>query len=261
MKNINLVVVNTLLLTGCFASGQAPLIYVSEQTFGVEIGGGGATDAASGITLVLGYKSTDIALVPTLATNSNSIPIRGCYNAGHNVSGVANCADGNFSRNTRPTDASKVRAEDDSASEASKAPDPAKTEDELVSFVLDPTETGAAGINTGDSTANQAQSVNDALSVYGSFGSNTTAGGTSKVSFGKVFATGVAAQHLTEGKNLGLRREALASLVKSRVECIKALKEALGEKLISTDLVICGGALPTAKKEKAEQEPETPPTS
>lgn len=52
-------------LAGCYPMEQAPLVYASKSTIGVNITGG--TTDNPGIDLVVGYKASDIALVPVAA--------------------------------------------------------------------------------------------------------------------------------------------------------------------------------------------------
>lgn len=218
-------VVNSVLalaLTGC-ASTQAPLIYVSKQTLGVEIGGG--AQGAGSASLVLGFRNTDAAFVPTTASNKDGTKvgrIRGCYNAGHNVGRIGDCdkQESLFSETNQQQDKATV-----------KHGGKADCTNAVLCKALDPGDSGNGG--------NQSQSVSDSLSVYGSFDSGTKASNDTGVSLGKVFATGVAAQHLTEGISLRERRNAKGAYIEMKTACVKAVKDALGDKTTAADLSRC----------------------
>ncbi|EKV32629.1 hypothetical protein C882_2708 [Caenispirillum salinarum AK4] len=87
------------------------------------------------------------------------------------------------------------------------------------------------------------QVMHDSLSVYSSFDSDVDAGGaqTLGVSLGKVFATGVAAQQLTEGQNYYLQFKGRAEYAAAVAACVTAAKDAVGG-TISADVVrSCAG--------------------
>lgn len=63
MKKCTIAAMATIpLLAACYPMEQAPLVYASKATIGVNITGG--TTDNPGVDLVLGYKASDIALVP-----------------------------------------------------------------------------------------------------------------------------------------------------------------------------------------------------
>lgn len=259
---MKVMVVNTglaLLLAGC-ASTQAPLIYVSKQTLGVEIGGG-AQDAGSA-SLVLGFRNTDAAIVPTTASNIDGTKvdrIRGCYNAGHNVGLIGDCdkQDAILSGPNQKQENSTVKqggkSDSTNATSGKDLLDKLAIDSKPRATAMDPLDTfpdasktnkdsaKALDIDPGDSSigGNQSQSVSDSLSVYGTFDSGTKASSDTGVTLGKVFATGVAAQHLTEGISLRERRNAKGAYIEKKTACVKAVKDALGEKTTAADLSRC----------------------
>lgn len=224
----------TLVLSSCFATGQAPLVYVSKQTLGVEISSG-AQDAGTA-SVVLGFRNLDAAYVPTTATYNKDetlVRIRGCYNHGHNVGKIDSCA------HREKAHFNNVETDTTTSSKGNLDQNTHKVGALSVGFSpvlnyaleVDPRDTGEGG--------DQHQSISDSLSVYGTFDSETKKGSEVGIGLGKVFATGVAAQHLTEGVSLKQRREAKASNIQKKTECINAVKAALGDKTTATDLSIC----------------------
>jgi|GEM_PF-2766690 len=104
---------------------------------------------------------------------------------------------------------------------------------------------GAADAQNNDKTilaarGNAAESVRDSLSVFSSFDAKSDVkGGEVGITLGKAFATGVAAQHLTEGMNFYIqyKGQALVSGAKATAkgECIRALTAAMGEGKVTAD--------------------------
>lgn len=67
----------TFLLTGCYPMEQAPLVYASKQTIGLSLTGG--TTDNPGLDLIIGYKDTNVALVP-VAVAKRCVDNENCEN-------------------------------------------------------------------------------------------------------------------------------------------------------------------------------------
>ncbi|MGH7121715.1 MAG: hypothetical protein ACREFP_22450 [Acetobacteraceae bacterium] len=90
--------------------------------------------------------------------------------------------------------------------------------------------------------------MTDSLSVFSSFnaktnassGAGTSGGAGVDVGLGKVFATGIAAQQLTEGQGFYLKEKGLA--LSNAAACLANLKKVLGNNAATADqaAAICG---------------------
>jgi len=80
------------------------------------------------------------------------------------------------------------------------------------------------------------EKIQDAYSVYGKFNSNGgflgSTGSKTTIEIGKVFSTGVAAQHISKG----IRDRAV---IESIIACMKKVKEIVGDTTSRADLKIC----------------------
>jgi hypothetical protein len=204
-----------LVLSGCSLT-NSPLVYTSKQTVGVEASGNPAEVGM--FTVNIGFKNHDFAFVPTTVQDADGTikDIRGTYDHNHTKNstqpGIASAPDhSNNNLLFLPEELSPSKNVTSSSSIEGKG--------HLHNvFFVDPSLTGKSGM--------QDQKIRDALSVFGSFSNDTSVGTTTNVSIGKVFSTGVAAQHLTEGLGLKESRSALASVLSQRAACITALKAA-----------------------------------
>lgn len=281
------------LLSGCAQMSPMPLVFVSTNTLGVDIG----TDPSSAQTprLVLGYKTTDVAIVPVTTELNQGPAIRGCNSTLKNQSAVATCADSSGSSQSKegmaqPTPPStgskpvikstfqngdtpawreasllKIGLPDGSQRPADtpnqRGVDIAQINPGIMAIPLDngPTakpkpkpadkskdSAAPKAIPQDDGPSSYSQSIHDSLSVFSSFNADAKVGAEGGVQLGKAFATGVAAQQLTEGINYYMQRkgQALASGVMSetnkdlllRNECVKSLIAAK-EKQVPNELL------------------------
>jgi len=85
------------------------------------------------------------------------------------------------------------------------------------------TQPGAKGAQAGVQTVASHQNIRDALSVFSSFSAKTSAEtGNASINLGKLFATGVSAQILTEGVNYHLQYSGVVSCVQAVTAAKKA---------------------------------------
>lgn len=256
-----------LLVAGC---GEQPLLFDSVNMVGVDISVSGTS--SNPLTLSLGYKSNDATMVPVSLIDKNGAyhPIRGCYTAAVGGGQAGSCVQpsdgadtnkggqGNAARTgftikrddlqprliraaAGPKITEKALPVPPPATIMVAPPAPAKT---LVLPVVTP------GDQSPGSGGAQTESMNDSLSVFSSFNATASASASAgaDVGLGKVFATGIAAQQLTEGQNYLLQYKG-QSLVYSAALCLANLAKAMGDgKAQSTDVQVCtpGGAKPAS---------------
>jgi hypothetical protein len=224
-----------LLLAGCAdPNGHAPLLFVSTNSFGVDIGASPAAGQAP--SLNLGYKSVDLAVVPVTTEAKGGSPIRGCYSAARNATEAGACADGAPARQvaggatvtSSAGELSLVALRDDEQKLAQAVPLPRDTKAAPVSASGPQPKGVPVSAPSGERFG---QSIRDSLSVYSSFSGEAKAGSETGVQLGKAFATGVAAQQLTEGINYYLQYKGQTAATASdaaketalRTECMQAL--------------------------------------
>ena len=79
------------IFSGC-STKQAPLLFSSVNSFGLDVNPG---LNGSPPHLAVGFKSADLAIVPTMYSSANSgetiTPIRGCYQTGRDVGQIEEC--------------------------------------------------------------------------------------------------------------------------------------------------------------------------
>lgn len=265
--------VSLLALAGCATTNsntqQSPLLFISTNSFGVDVGA--SPSSASLPSINLGFKSLDVALVP-VTTDVTNVAIRGCYNAGQNVGKVGNCdAVIAASEGRQPSSSAGAPAR---VAETSTPPEgpiriaqaaPLKAEEVRVQAV--PLAPGAAPLRTlhapvtkappvgasavpvviGPNPGSFDQSMRDSLSVFSSFNADTKVGQEASIQLGKAFATGVAAQQLTEGLNyyMQLKGQSLIGAdsnkeIALRSECMQAVIEAKDKSAPEASLPNCG---------------------
>lgn len=69
-------------LGGCKTQSGGPLVFVVTHTVGIDIQATSASSATPGLTV--GYKSLDLAVVPTQMATDGSDALLGCYAVGQN---------------------------------------------------------------------------------------------------------------------------------------------------------------------------------
>ena len=243
------------LVSGC---SQPPLLFSSATSFGVSIMVSSAS--TNPIDLSLGYKQLDASLVPvTYATTTGADayhPIRGCYAAVGHASGSAGCTtqDGTTANIPAKADVADPPQHDSPKNSGGgvifqpfglvlaggNSRTPGKAPGSLQPNAIATAPTGMAGSSLENRVvAHESESMRDSLSVFSSF--NGAARGSpssgASVGLGEVFATGVAAQQLTEGQNYYLQKKgASLSLIAA---CVGDITTALGQKTTLDELKIC----------------------
>ncbi|MCR4376908.1 MAG: hypothetical protein NUV50_02305 [Rhodospirillales bacterium] len=271
-------------LSGCAQQNSMPLVFGSTQTMGLSFTSSATQN--QGVDVTIGFKNIDFALVPTTTvdTNNNPVAIRGCYSVGVNVNAVRDCNDnamaGTVNRNVAVEGASVVGSKQFSGARTEsvdvvEVPPLPFTPDILsvptavpLPLPSPPVIPINASENSGDKagpvpnvstvpnadpkgTNAAAQSMRDSLSVYSSFDGKTNitsnqTGADVGMTLGKAFATGVAAQQLTEAMNyyLQYKGQALVFGAKetAKADCVRALTDALGAGNVTAEaLKTCGG--------------------
>lgn len=281
-KMKNLIVLAAILLTACENTAY-PLVFVSENTVGIEIAGPSADNPGGG-SIVIGYKGRDAALVPTGVILSDEDKrykvltlLNGCSNDG---GGTGNDAPGNDAYGDCSAHVTRLhlqqamenRADINTklgvialkASELARKEKNEKIKDKLITLAKPEGIPKGAGQEKvlGEISAAFAVSENpevralatkltevnketvgnsvtirkatqvDSYSVFSSF--NADSGGqvggeklSAGLSLGKLFATGVAAQHLGRGmaenlKNIGATKQ--MSKAEALAGCVNLLK-------------------------------------
>lgn len=229
-----------LTVSGC---GQPlPLVFSSGRAVGVDIGI--STASTSPLHVTVGFKSLDATEVPVEIADESGTDhrIRGCYATIAKSGGSSTCSsDGSTSSSTHVTG----------------KPDSVGTGHGTQSGPGKPSSGGGAlpyallDASPGN-VARQAQTMNDALSVFSSFNGSVKASQSAgaAVNLGTVFATGVAAQQLTEGENYYLQHQVASSIGESKriaqsTACLAALKTLLGSSPAqASELAICKPSSP-----------------
>ncbi len=252
--------------SGCSTFKSHPLIFGSHQAIGIKVG----YHETTGPNLNVGYDGTDVSIVPTIFSGDADqivLAVRGCYYTGIQTNHEIECHDDIYNGNkiahddhNKKTSGSKIEgqpaswsSEDDPIRYQEVTAIPLEEGDALP---LDQALPVPAGIGTAKKAANPngaAQSIKDALSVFSSFESGADAK-TKEVGFslGKLYATGAAAQHLTEGLGIKLQREGDTAKIKAVTQCITKLKEILGNDLKREDIKMCVFSSSLAKKQNAK---------
>jgi hypothetical protein len=248
-----------LLLASC-SNVQQPLIFTSESNVGLDVAAS-PTDPQA-VRINFGVKLRDFAFVPTTVTDTGGTVhnVRGCFRQQRGNGELSNCEGGDVTGST------PVVAPLAPKPAFYELPQRALLQPTAVAPVLPASPpTGSAGTPTDRSLALPAtgapgrESIIDSLSTYSSFDSKssatasaqTTAAGASapqanagiNVNLGKVFATGVAAQQLTEGQNYYLQLMGLGARADSVANCIAAAQKAAGANATLTvdqQLALCG---------------------
>ena len=105
MSRYLLAVVASACLYGCKTNG-GPLVFVVTHTLGVDIQAASTSSATPGITF--GYKSVDVAIVPTQMDTAGGAALKGCYAVGQNADiPVGNCAVVDDSKTAQATQSGK----------------------------------------------------------------------------------------------------------------------------------------------------------
>jgi hypothetical protein len=238
-------------LCGC---AQTPLLFDSEQSLGVTISVSSASTTP--ISLTLGYKSIDASLVPVSVIDKAGTyhSVRGCNIVG-SLGGSITCpASGqgqselreqltpNFSSSTgqlagssRPFRVALLSPQIPPPPLTAPVVPPRGLAAPMVSPPPGSQPSGAGALG------GQPEAMIDALSVFSSFNANAGASSSSgaNVGLGKVFATGVAAQELTEAQNYYLQYKGQA-LVYATSQCLANLTQAMGPgKVTAADVQTC----------------------
>jgi len=232
------------MLGGCKTQGGGPLVFVVAHTVGIDIQATSASSATPGMTV--GYKSLDLAVVPTQMATPGGDALLGCYAVGQNGAATpALCGSQDIAKSVAHA-----------AKPKSAALHPDRSNDvEYLGYVLGdgrphrgdyiddgvflrqvvaPQAIPAPSIQPAVAAAPPiaadngqfAESVVDAYSVYASFNTSAKAGGSAPgVGIGEVFATGDAAVQLAEAVNYYSSRTGNAEIIKAQGEstCVAQL--------------------------------------
>jgi hypothetical protein len=205
------------------ACSQEPLIFASTNTYGDN----------QPLAFNVGYKSRGASIVPTTTLDraGTSHEVRGCFEQALGSGATTACAgqDGTSGQSGAPKSAAN--------SDASELPTTARVVPAKATRLMPITNFSLPRSSTGS------ESMRDSLSVFSSFDSGASVGQTTGTSggaqigfsLGKVFATGIAAQQLTEGQNYFLQNAATTS-------CLSQLANAMGSgKVTEAAAKICAG--------------------
>jgi hypothetical protein len=216
---------------------QQPLVFVSENSVGIDIGVSPAETQT--VKLNLGYKGRDTSFVPVTVMDKTGQyhPVRGCYRAIAGDEPISNCELKDLAPNVPGTKPAEARAA------VRGQPDVDRNAAFRIRPVLAPNSGDDVQPKGLDVTKSEArQSMIDSLSVFSSFNTDARAGTQTDVGLGKVFATGIAAQQLTEGQNYYLQYKGQA-LRYAVTECLNALVKAKGEgKVTEKEVMVCTSA-------------------
>lgn len=238
-----LVLIAAMPLAGCVTPKPGgPLIFVSTHTFGIDIQAATTSSVTPGVTV--GYKSVNVAIVPTQLIPNSGPPVQGCYAVGQNGASSADCmparatagthVKATASKNRQPTGTSDGGA---SATAAGETSFQYASSGHLIPVVAPvaapplwytqaapppnqkraPPPAGTNGSTDSSTGGNEfSEAVVDGFSVFASFGGKISAGsGQNAIGLGELFATGDAAVQLTEGYNYYMSREGQADISKS----------------------------------------------
>jgi hypothetical protein len=240
-----------------------PLVFVSENNLGVDISGS-PTDSQV-VHLNLGYKNRDASFVPVTSVDKAgaTLAIRGCYRVRRGDLGTDNLECETAGGTTPQTQRVGVMVESvdfnaadprsrlipineiqgsgfltqvPAAQNVPQRPEP-RRETATTNAILDPEASDGKALPVEAYKARQ--SMADSLSVFSSFDVDTKAGTQSEIGLGKVFATGIAAQQLTEGQNVYLQYKGRA-LRYAVADCLNALAKAMGDgKVTAKEVALC----------------------
>ncbi len=236
MKKRQLFLLDLLLtLSGCAHNG-GPLVFVVTHTVGVDIQAASSSSATPGLTV--GYKSVDVAVVPTQMATDGAAALRGCYGVGQNGAQTpARCSAEELARaDTRraassssqlPSQTAMVPAENEFIPAKLPRGPFTPTSSNIIPTVIAAPPPAAAPAKTGGDAGQFGETVEDAYSVYASFGTGTKTGSSGlSVDIGEVFATGDAAVQLAEGVNYYSSRAGNAAIVNAIANCAQQLAAA-----------------------------------
>lgn len=234
--NIKLLIcsLSLLLFSGCSTLESHPLIFGSHNSFGVQI----AWSETTGPAINAGYDSNDVSIVPTIFAGKIDqvvLAVRGCYAKGKNVKQVSDCnvdiysgTEFKNSQKNLQTTSTVFQSSESGFYQDSFKIEKALAQDDSV-------------FNENDQAK---QSIKDSLSVFSSFEAATDAASKSAgLNLGKMYATGAAAQHLTEGIGIKLQREGNGANAQAVTACVSKLSEIFGDQLKPEDTKICQGQL------------------
>ena len=176
-------------LSGCQSVPQAGLVYSSNISVGVGLKVSTA-DATAPVDISVGYKQTDFAYVPVAVLTDRGVDQQRLEKVGATHSN----ANGDVRRCNEARE--KVRSSMSKIGASNPSPEERAQLEAVCDF------------------------KQDAMSVFGKFDGNTTAGGNDRkvgLTVGRVFSTGVAAQNLS----LAARSDSMAA-------CIGAVKDSMG---------------------------------
>jgi hypothetical protein len=231
-----------LTISGCAHNG-GPLVFVVTHTVGVDIQATSSTSASPGLTL--GYKSVNLAAVPIQMAKDGGASLRGCYAVGQNGASIPRpCADGKRGTGDEsthtPTSTQRQPPSPSRTAMLLSDRDESLSTPSLIPAVFAPPPPAA---QPSGETSNFAESVEDAYSVYASFGTGTKAGGSNlSVDIGEVFATGDAAVQLAEGVNYYSSRAGNAEIIKAAANCIQQLTAAKNAGVDMSKVPSCGSS-------------------
>jgi hypothetical protein len=226
-------------VAACAPLSQAGLVYASRGQAGVTIAAG--TAETPGLDLNIGMKSSDFAYIPVVvgrpcelnrATNCDQtlIPVFGNHS-------LTSETPNRPQEGGQPQPSGQPKAigrnatiQDDAPAEQAQPESPAPVTQQQLSDVL----SKLLATNT----------YRDSYSVYGTFNSSgngsapTTGGsGSAGLSMGRVFSTGVAAQHLTEGQQAAMRTQSYAQCLASVENAVKSVTPAESQNTLRQELL------------------------
>jgi hypothetical protein len=226
------------MLSGCKTQPGGPLVFVVAHTVGIDIQATSTSTATPGLTV--GYKSLNVAVVPTQMATDGGGPLKGCYAVDQNGTNVPPLC-GSEEAAKKVVEAAKPKSaalfQDRKTQEAhadnwlddgrTSASDSYVTEQAFLRKVVapqalpapppPPAVAAAAPRATDKDTGKFSESLVDAYSVYASFNTDAKAGGSGPgVGIGEVFATGDAAVQLAEAVNYYSSRAGNAEIIKAQ---------------------------------------------
>lgn len=297
MNKILPLLIATASLAACQTNG-GPLVFVVTHTVGVDIQATSTTSATPGLTV--GYKSVDLAVVPTQTSTDGGAQLKGCYAVGQSQAAPGLCGAGSVATAASP-------AVQPGSTPPPSPPPKASWRDmdgRLIPAVvaiplgdLPPPGSGGGGGGGGGSGAGGSdgagaaplmtgelktkavpvvganggnsfsESVADSYSVYASFGTKTSAGSSGTgVDVGEVFATGDAAVQLAEGVNYHAQYKGQAAVYQAQSghpTCIEQVTAAKSAGVDASKLPDCSAssAAPPAAAAPAAAAPAAPPAA